>query len=121
MFSSQQRPLYERKANLFKGLAHPYRVRILEILSAQPEVPVSVMIEKTGLESSHLSQHLAVLRKYGLVTSTRNANVVSYSLAHPEVADLLRTARSLLNEMLSNSSDQLASIEALPRIESSRA
>ncbi|NLZ57215.1 MAG: helix-turn-helix transcriptional regulator [Corynebacterium sp.] len=119
MFNSQQLPLYERKANLFKGLAHPYRVRILEILSTQPRVPVSTMIEDTGLESSHLSQHLAVLRKYGLVTSTRSANVVFYSLAHPEVADLLHTARSLLNQMLSTSSDQLASIESLPSIERS--
>lgn len=116
MFSSQQLPLYERKANLFKGLAHPYRIRILEILSTQPRVPVSTMIEETGLESSHLSQHLAVLRKYGLVASTRSANVVSYSLAHAEVADLLQTSRSLLNQMLSDSSEQLSSIDDLPSI-----
>lgn len=121
MFSSEQLPLYERKANLFKGLAHPYRVRILEILSAQPRVPVSKMIEDTGLESSHLSQHLAVLRKYGLVTSVRNANVVFYSLAHPQVADLLRTSRTLLNQMLSTSTDQLSSIDALPSIQGSKA
>lgn len=120
MFSSKELPLYERKANLFKGLAHPYRIRILEILSAQSRVPVSQMIEDTGLESSHLSQHLAVLRKYGLVVSTRNANVVYYSLTHPQVADLLRTARMLLNQMLSTSTDQLSSITSLPDIERSR-
>lgn len=117
MFSSEQLPLYERKANLFKGLAHPYRIRILEILSSEPRVPVSVMIQETGLESSHLSQHLAVLRKYGLVTSERNANTVSYSLTHPQVADLLRTARALLNQMLTHSSDQLTSISSLPNID----
>ncbi|BAC17755.1 transcriptional regulator, ArsR family [Corynebacterium efficiens YS-314] len=117
MFSSQQLPLYERKANLFKGLAHPYRIRILEILSTESQVPVSAMIQETGLESSHLSQHLAVLRKYGLVTSERNANAVSYSLTHPQVADLLRTARALLNQMLAHSSDQLTSISTLPDIE----
>lgn len=120
MLSSDQMPLYERKTNLFKGLAHPYRIRILEILSAQPEVPVSTMIQDTGLESSHLSQHLAVLRKYGLVTSVRNANVVSYSLAHPQVADLLRTARLLLNQMLTSSTDELSSISTLPSIEGTR-
>lgn len=117
MFSSEQLPLYERKANLFKGLAHPYRIRILEILSSESRVPVSVMIQETGLESSHLSQHLAVLRKYGLVTSERNANTVSYSLTHPQVADLLRTARALLNQMLTHSSDQLTSISSLPNID----
>ena len=34
-------PLYEVKANLFKGLAHPVRIRVLELLSAAPEVPVT--------------------------------------------------------------------------------
>lgn len=116
MFSSEQLPLYERKANLFKGLAHPYRIRILEILSAGEESSVSDMIKETRLEASHLSHHLSVLRRYGLVTSERRANTVTYSLAYPQVADLLMTARALLNAMLDNSSEQRSSIAALPRI-----
>lgn len=99
MFSSDQLPIYERKADLFKGLAHPYRIRVLEILSARPDASVATMIEDTGLESSHLSQHLAVLRKYGLVTSRREGTSVHYRLAYPQVADLLRISRSLLTEM----------------------
>lgn len=95
-----QLPLYEIKANLFKGLAHPYRIRILEILSHAPEAPVSEVLAETGLEASHLSQHLAVLRKYRLVESERRASSVYYRLAHPEVAELLTVARSLLHEML---------------------
>ncbi|MET0932394.1 MAG: helix-turn-helix domain-containing protein, partial [Mycetocola sp.] len=68
-FGTDERPLYEIKANLFKGLAHPYRIRVLEILSGIDEAPVSLMISETGLEASHLSQHLSVLRRYGLVRS----------------------------------------------------
>lgn len=116
MFSTQQLPLYERKANLFKGLAHPYRIRVLEILSGAREASVSEMLADTGLEASHLSQHLAVLRKYGLVTSQRHASVVQYRLAHPEVAELLKVARELLGSMLQVTQGELSDMERLPGI-----
>ena len=64
-------PLNEVKANLFKGLAHPVRIRVLELLASGDDVPVSTLIAETGLEASHLSQHLAVLRRYHLVESAR--------------------------------------------------
>ncbi|WP_165064949.1 ArsR/SmtB family transcription factor [Marisediminicola senii] len=108
-FAGAQRPLYEVKANLFKGLAHPVRVRILEVLSAANTVPVSDLIADTGLEASHLSQHLSVLRKHNLVVAERRASQVFYSLAYPQVADLLRVSRALLVEILENTRQQLAS------------
>jgi DNA-binding transcriptional ArsR family regulator len=114
--ASEQRPLYEIKANLFKGLAHPYRIRILEILSATDEASVTQMLVETGLEASHLSQHLAVLRRDRLVVSERRASAVYYRLAFPQVAELLRVARLLLTEVLGVSRDQLSSVEALPVI-----
>lgn len=112
----EQRPLYEIKANLFKGLAHPYRIRVLEILAGVDEAPVSELIAETGLEASHLSQHLSVLRRYGLVLSERRASVVYYRLAFPQVADLLRVARQLLGELLQDSQRQHASALTLPAI-----
>ncbi|GAB3120750.1 ArsR/SmtB family transcription factor [Glaciibacter psychrotolerans] len=111
-----QRPLYEIKANLFKGLAHPYRIRLLEILTGADEASVSDMISQTGLEASHLSQHLAVLRRYGLVVSERRASVVYYRLAFPQVAELLRVARQLLTEVLNSAQTQLTAVEALPAL-----
>lgn len=119
MFHDTERPLYETKANLFKGLAHPYRIRVLEILSSESEASVADMVERTGLEHSHLSQHLAVLRRHGLVLSERRASVVFYRLAQPEVADLLRVARKLLVEMLSSSHAQHSALEDLPAIPAS--
>ena len=64
MISAAQTPLYEIKANLFKALAHPARIRVLELLSAAPDnsAPVSYLLAETGLEPSHLSQHLATLQ-----------------------------------------------------------
>ena len=116
VFGTDERPLYEIKANLFKGLAHPYRIRVLEILAGVHEAPVSDMIAKTGLEASHLSAHLAVLRRYGLVVSERRASVVYYRLAFPQVAELLQVARTLLGELLQDSQRHQASALSLPEI-----
>lgn len=112
-----ERPLYEIKANLFKGLAHPFRIRILELLSAAPEVSVAELQRETGLEASHLSQHLSVLRRHRLVASERRASHVYYRLAEPRVADLLATARALLLDIVADDGARLAAAEALPRIE----
>lgn len=109
-----QRPLYEVKANLFKGLAHPFRIRILELLSSSPEVSVADLQAETALEASHLSQHLAVLRRHRLVRSERRGSHVFYRLADPRVADLLAVARALLLSMLEADSAQLAHVDTLP-------
>lgn len=104
-----EQPLYEVKANLFKGLSHPVRIRVLEVLSATREESVAELIVDTGLEASHLSQHLAVLRRHNLVVAERRASQVFYRLAYPQVADLLTVARRLLVEILEHTRDQLAS------------
>lgn len=113
-FTNEQRPLYEVKANLFKGLSHPVRVRILEVLSASPAVSVTELIADTGLEASHMSQHLAVLRRHNLVVAERRGSQVFYQLAYPEVADLLRVARTLLLKILQTTQQQLVSTVNLP-------
>jgi len=114
--STRERPLYEVKANLFKGLAHPFRIRILELLSSSPEVSVAELQAETSLEASHLSQHLAVLRRHRLVESERRASHVYYRLAHPEVAELLRVARQLLLELLESDGALLADAASLPEL-----
>lgn len=114
--SGADRPLYEVKANLFKGLAHPLRVRVLELLLPGEPVSVSELISETGLEASHMSQHLSVLRKNHLVVAERRASQVFYRLAYPEVADLLRVARILLAQILETTHDQLVSTQHLPAL-----
>lgn len=102
MFSAENSPIYERKANLFKGLAHPHRIQALEIIASQGEVSVGQIVKELELEASHVSQHLKVLRKFGLVTSHRDGLIVFYRLAFPEVAELLTVSRSLLTLMAGN-------------------
>lgn len=116
MLTDPNRPLYEVKAGLFKGLAHPIRIRILEVLSSGPEASVSELLTATGLEASHLSQHLAVLRRNRLVVGERRASQVYYRLAYPQVADLLRVARALLGEILESTQRQLVERDGLPEI-----
>lgn len=105
-----ERPLYEVKANLFKGLAHPLRIRVLEVLTDADgdEVSVAGLLSTTGLEASHLSQHLAVLRRNHLVVAERRGSQVFYRLAYPKVADLLVTARALLGDILQTNTANLA-------------
>jgi DNA-binding transcriptional ArsR family regulator len=109
-----QRPLYEIKAGLFKGLSHPLRIRILELLSASPERSVAELQSETGLEASHLSQHLAVLRRNRLVESDRRASSVYYRLAYPEVAELLTVARRLLLHVVAADAGRAVDVAALP-------
>lgn len=108
--------MYEIKANLFKALAHPARIRILELLAAAPDTaaPVSFLLSETGLEASHLSQHLATLRRHKVVTSVRSANIVTYRIAHPKIAELLAIARAFLLDTLRDSNEQLRLAQDLP-------
>ena len=106
---------------MFKGLAHPVRVRILEVLAGADEVPVAELMEVTGLEPSHLSQHLAVLRRHQLVVSERRASFVYYRLTFPEVAQLLTVARRLLVLAVEEAHGRVTATGSLPTIGGYRA
>ena len=102
-------PLYRLKAEFFKTLGHPARIRLLELLSVG-EQSVTELQQQVGLESSHLSQQLGVLRRNGLVTTRKQGTLVFYALAAPEVADLLALARHILTDVLTG---QMAVLEDL--------
>ncbi|MFE0414980.1 ArsR/SmtB family transcription factor [Streptomyces tendae] len=92
-------PLYEAKADFFRMLGHPVRIRVLELLQGGPR-SVRELLAEIGIEPSNLSQQLAVLRRSGIVTATRTGSTVVYELAGGEVAELLATARRILSELL---------------------
>ena len=104
-------PLYRMKAEFFKTLGHPVRIRALELLSERDHA-VAEMLPKVGVESAHLSQQLAVLRRANLVVGRRQGSTVRYSLTSPEVADLLRVARSILGGVLSDQAELLEDLRA---------
>lgn len=104
-------PLYQLKAEFFKTLGHPVRIRVLELLSER-EHAVSEMLPEVGVEPAHLSQQLAVLRRANLVRSRREGSTVYYTLASPQVAELLRVARSILSGVLAGQAELLADLQA---------
>ena len=98
------------KAELFKAIAHPARIRILEILTAGSR-SVGELQPDVGIESSHLSQQLAVLRRAGLLTTRKDGNSVIYSIKDPLLTELLQTARQLLVNALTETRDLLADLD----------
>jgi ArsR family transcriptional regulator len=103
-------PLYQDKADLFRMLAHPVRIRVLELLCDGPK-PVRDLLADIDIEASNLSQQLGVLRRYGIVTAAREGSTVVYALAGTDVSDLLRAARRILTELLVGQSELLAELQ----------
>lgn len=97
-------PLYRTKANFFRALGHPARIRLLELL-ADGDKPVHQLRAAIEIEASSLSHQLAVLRRHGLVDHRREAGAVVYSLTLPAVRDLLVTAREILRSRTVDESD----------------
>jgi ArsR family transcriptional regulator len=104
--------LYRAKADFFKTLGHPARIRILELLSER-EYAVGEMLPEVGIEATNLSQHLGVLRGAGLVTFRKEGSAVYYSLTSPQVAELLAVARRILTEVLAGQVELLADLRSM--------
>lgn len=92
-------PLHQVKAELFRTLGHPTRIRVLELLQDGPR-PVHELLTELSIEPSNLSQQLAVLRRAGIVASAREGSAVLYTLTTPDIADLMIVARKILTTVL---------------------
>ena len=103
--------LRQFKAEFFKALAHPLRIRILELLRAGP-LGVTQIQEATGAPGSSVSQQLAVLRGRNIVATERRGTTVIYRVADTELFDLLDVARGLFNAHLSDTIDLLRLVDA---------
>jgi len=97
-------PLYEAKADLFRALGHPVRIRVLELLSERDHA-VHELLAEIATEPSSLSQQLAVLRRTGLVRQQRLRGEVVYSIVVPQTRDLLLAARLVLREVLADQAE----------------
>jgi DNA-binding transcriptional ArsR family regulator len=116
--SSNQRPddpegLRQFKADFFKALAHPVRIRILELLRDRP-MSVGQLQAVIGAPPSSVSQQLAVLRSRGIVTTERRGTTVIYSVGDARIFELLDVARRIFNAHLSDTIDLLRLVEGEP-------
>jgi DNA-binding transcriptional ArsR family regulator len=105
------RPISEIKAELFKALGHPARIRVLELL-ADGERSVSEIQPIVGIESSHLSQQLGVLRRAGLVSTRKEGSSVIYAIRDPQLVELLAVSKRILINSLAETEDLLADLRA---------
>ena len=106
------RPIYQVKAEFFKTLGHPARIRILEVLR-EGERPVNELIPEVGIEPSHLSQQLAILRRANLVRSRKEGPSVIYAVPDPRIFELLAVAKAILTTSLTETRDLLEELEGL--------
>lgn len=109
----QNHPIYVLKADFFRTLGHPARVRILELISDR-ERAVGDLQAELELDSSGTSQHLAALRRQGLVESRRQGTTVFYKLKDPRVARLLKVTREILASNLTETQDLLDGLRDPP-------
>jgi DNA-binding transcriptional ArsR family regulator len=102
-------PVYVAKAQLFRVLGHPVRIRILELL-VNGERTVGDLQVELELDSSGTSQHLAALRQLGVLESRRAGTSTYYRLKDPRVSQLLAVAKQILTSALSDSQALLSDL-----------
>ena len=94
------------KARFFKALAHPIRIRLIELLVGRDRSVQELQVA-LGADQSRVSQHLAVLRTNHLVTAKKQGTTVRYALRDPLVGELLAVARRIFTGQLTGTQDML--------------
>ncbi|HXE79224.1 MAG TPA: metalloregulator ArsR/SmtB family transcription factor [Vicinamibacterales bacterium] len=107
--------LQEFKADFFRALAHPTRIRILEVLGSG-ERTVQELQQILGLEQPLVSQQLAVLRNRNIVTAQKAGASVKYALVDPLISTLLSVAREIFDHRLADTQAMLRELKRERRV-----
>lgn len=106
----QRQPIYRVKADFFRLLGHPARVRILELLR-DGERTVGDLQAELDLDSGGTSQHLTAMRKQGILDNRRAGTNVFYRVRDPRMFQLLDTARQILGSQLQETQTLLDTLD----------
>jgi len=79
----------QNAAETLKILAHPQRLRLIEVLEREQEVPVHALIEETGFPQAVVSQHLNQMRRSGLLSAERRGKEMWYSITDSRALSIL--------------------------------
>ena len=112
MIDESQMQIFKLQAEICKTLADPKRLMILHELR-EGEVSVSQLVSNLGLSQANVSQHLAILRERGIVTTRREGTTIYYSLANPKIADACDLVRGVLVDQLAGNESLAKSIGSL--------
>jgi len=88
------------KSEFFRALAHPIRIRLLEVLVSTSESSVQDLQRKLGIDQPIVSQQLSRLRASGIVVARKRGAATRYAVTDPLLADLLAVAKQILNRRL---------------------
>lgn len=110
---SSELPVAQLKAELFKALGHPVRIRLLEQL-VDGERSVGALAAALDVDVASASQQLGVLRRAGVVITRREGTTIHYSLRDPLMVEILRVAREMLVAGLRDARALLADLETAP-------
>lgn len=104
-------PIHQVKAEFFRTLGHPARVRVLELLRGG-EMTVGQLQAELGLDSSGTSQHLSAMRRQGILEARKEGTSVHYSVRDPRVFQLLDSARQVIGSHLEEANALLGELDA---------
>ncbi len=99
--------LYQARSDVMKAIAHPIRMRIIDILSTEGEQCVSDLTEALGVSQPAVSKHLSIMRGVGLLGFVKEGLQVTYHIRTPCISELFRCLDTVLLEELENRRTQL--------------
>jgi ArsR family transcriptional regulator len=94
--------IFERQARICKAFAHPARLQILDLLG-YGEKGITELQGELGISKTGMSQHVAILKSVGVITTRRNGKQIYCSLAMPEVKQACQLIRKVLHAQISGS------------------
>jgi ArsR family transcriptional regulator len=97
--TSPPEPIHRIKAEFFRALGHPARVRVLELLKGG-EMTVGDLQAELGIDSSGASQHLSAMRRQGILEARKEGTSVFYRVRDPRVFQMLESARQVIGSHL---------------------
>ena len=104
-------PIHQIKAEFFRILGHPARVRILELLKGG-EMSVGDLQAELGIDSSGTSQHLGAMRRQGILEARKEGTSVYYSVRDPRIFQILESARQVIGSRLEETNALLGELGA---------
>jgi len=111
--SEMPESIHRIKAEFFRTLGHPVRVRILELLR-DGEMKVGDLQAELDIDSSGASQHLSAMRRQGILEARRQGTSVYYSVRDPRIFQLMEAARQVIGSHLEEANAMLGELGGTP-------
>ena len=102
VLANAEEELYRLQAEFCKGMAHPTRIHLLRSLK-EGERPVNELAKAVGVTQANASQHLAVLRQFGLLSTRREGSTIYYRISDHRIIEACELVRSCIGERLKKS------------------